>query len=180
MKAVILCDLDGMLANLDAEVMRRSGVSHWLDDDERSDAYDFALGQDGVFADLKPLPGALAAFSALRMIGDAYIVSAPSRNPDSATDKIRWCERHLGINRRRVILTGQKHLLRGDVFLDDWKDNLLRFREANPAAFIGTIHMPANAAAPVNFRAMDHTNYVAAWGALTDAVASFVRGLRNP
>ena len=75
----------------------------------------------GIFALMRPMPGAVAAYHELSGRFDTYIAStAPWENPTAWADKRDWVEEHLGAPaRKRLILTHHKNLLRGDFIVDD-------------------------------------------------------------
>jgi len=79
----------------------------------------------GFFADLPPIDGAIEAFQKLNEEYDTYILStAPWRNPSAWLDKVRWVQRHLPeAGYKRLILSHNKHLNRGDYLIDDRKAN---------------------------------------------------------
>ena len=67
------------------------------------------------------MEGAEEAFERLSKHFDAYILStAPWHNPSAWTDKRLWVEQHLIKSAfKRLILSHNKHLLRGDYIIDD-------------------------------------------------------------
>jgi 5'-nucleotidase len=77
----------------------------------------------GLFASLRPIPGALEAVAELlddpRF--DVWILSAPStRNPACYSEKRVWVEKMFDYSlAKRLILASDKSLLRGDVLIDD-------------------------------------------------------------
>ena len=77
---------------------------------------------DGLFAEMEPMPEALAAYRQLVAEGhDVYILStAPWDNPSAWSDKLLWVKKYLGkVARKRLILSHHKQLLIGDVLIDD-------------------------------------------------------------
>jgi 5'(3')-deoxyribonucleotidase len=163
MKPTIYLDLDGMVVDLLARFAAMEGCSK-AEALERN--LDHHLSADEVFEGLKPLPGAVWAVGELQKMGHLVIASAPSRNPDSATSKLTWCAEHLPmIHRRDIALIKHKHLLRGDVWLDDWHGNIKAIRKHNPAAFIGAIAYPYNEKSYMllDCRAPDWGSTEAAW-----------------
>jgi 5'-nucleotidase len=73
------------------------------------------------FLHLEPLPGALEAFKQMAKIGlDLYICSTPASANTSLSEKADWVELHLGKEWvKRLILTRDKTLIRGDYLIDD-------------------------------------------------------------
>lgn len=157
MKPVIFVDLDGIAANFTKKCVELynkefgttvSFLDAWStthNGEIVANGLDHYLDSDHLFRDLDPIEGFPESLSHLQELGDVYIASAPSRNPDSATDKIKWVlERFPSIHRKNIILLKAKHLLRGDVFLEDWPSNIKKIRATNPNSFIGTIAYPYN------------------------------------
>lgn len=142
------------------------------------DALDHFLERDRVFHDLDPMPGFTDdVVRELQDMIDLRIASAPSRNPDSATDKLRWVlERFPSFHRKKIILIKEKFLLRGDVWLEDWHTNIREIRETNPHAFMGAIAYPYNEAVSnlLNVRADSFRDSVGAWKQLVTGVREFI------
>ncbi len=85
-----------------------------------------------VFSLMKPLDGALEAYTILASTYDSYILStAPWGNISSWSDKAAWVQTYLGDSaKKRLILSHNKNLNIGDYLIDD--------RTANGAAqFMG-------------------------------------------
>jgi 5'-nucleotidase len=189
-RLTILCDMDAIIADL---------TQKWLDhyNQEHSDAVTKAdikswhmasnvkIGQsvndylyrEGFFRDLKPLPGAIPAIVELKkMKHDVIIVSAPSWPGTSATDKISWVREHMPfLNKRDIMLGHHKHLLRGDVFIDDSPDNIRQYRNHWPEHNgIMTIAHPYNEEVKelVNVYADGYQDTQKAWGTLLEAVTN--------
>ncbi len=75
----------------------------------------------GIFSLMTPMDGAVEAFDKLASTYDVYILStAPWDNPTAWQDKILWVKKYLGANAyKRLILSHNKHLNRGDYLIDD-------------------------------------------------------------
>lgn len=73
------------------------------------------------FRELPPIEGAIDSFHKLSEKYDTYILStAPWRNPSAWIDKLLWVQEHLPeVARKRLILSHNKNLLRGDYLIDD-------------------------------------------------------------
>ena len=92
----------------------------------------------GIFALMDPMPGAVEAFHELTKHFDVYILStAPWKNPTAWHDKVEWVKKHLDSAEKgsaaykKLILSHNKHLNRGDFLIDD--------RTANGAQQFGEI-----------------------------------------
>lgn len=77
------------------------------------------------FRDLPPIDGAIEGFQKLSNEYDTYILStAPWRNPTAWVDKLLWVQQHLPeAAHKRLILSHNKHLNKGDYLIDDRKAN---------------------------------------------------------
>lgn len=102
------------------------------------------IKRPGWFRQLLPLPGAILAIEKLQLNNDCYIVSTPS-GPDSYKDKVEWLNQFLpSFDKNHTILTGSKHLIKGDVLIDDSPANAAAYRKAWPESKILTIRYPYN------------------------------------
>ena len=85
----------------------------------------------GLFANMQPMPDAIASFHKLAEYFDTYILStAPWMNPSAWSDKLLWVQNHLGdAAKKRLILSHHKDLNRGDYLIDDrLKHGVTEFR----------------------------------------------------
>jgi len=137
----ILVDQDGVLADFDAG-WERDFTARWgllapvvgqlasrrsfkVDDQyppSWRDAVREISTRPGFFESLPPVPGAIAGLHALAAAGhDVYIATAPlSTHRHCVAEKYAWVEKHLGHQwTKRVIMTKDKTLVRGDVLIDD-------------------------------------------------------------
>jgi 5'(3')-deoxyribonucleotidase len=157
MKPTIFCDLDGMVANLLKKFLtyynEENGTEYTNEQVNNThphihDALDKYLVHDNMFTDLEPIEGFAEALPRLHELGDVHIASTPSRNPDSASDKLRWVLRHFpSIEREQIILIKHKWLLSGPVgtiWFEDWWKNIKQIRKAHPDCFIGALAYPYN------------------------------------
>jgi 5'(3')-deoxyribonucleotidase len=119
MKQIVYIDMDGVLVNIKAAVVKKYGhdglanLGEILDTDAE------------VFLTAKPIEGAVEAFNKLAEQYDVYILStAPWSNLEAWTAKRIWCEQHLGQNAyKRLILTHNKSLMIGSYLIDDRTQN---------------------------------------------------------
>ena len=81
-----------------------------------------------IFPLMEPIEGAIEAAHLIATMYDVYILSkSPWRNPSAPSDKHAWIKKHFGdsddsIFYKRVILSGHKHLNKGDFLIDDRRD----------------------------------------------------------
>jgi 5'-nucleotidase len=183
----ILCDMDAIVADLltpwllaynqkYADNLTVNGILDW-------DLHQFVkpecgleiyalLKQPGLFLGLAPIPGAIDAIHALEDAGHSVtIVTAGASSNHCPGEKLAWCKRHLGFSRRKVFIGHEKHLLRGDVFIDDSPVNITEYRAAWPQAEILTIAYPYNARVSHLCRRFEGWQYpAAAWRQIVRSV----------
>lgn len=103
----VLADFASGIARLDASILSK---------------YEGRLDEvPGIFALMDPMPGAIAAVHSLVEKYDVYILStAPWKNPSAWADKVSWVTKYLDdVLHKRLILSHQKDLLKGDYLIDD-------------------------------------------------------------
>jgi 5'-nucleotidase len=107
-RKILYIDLDGVIVDY------QSGFKNFVD--KRS---------KGFFEYMLPIDGALEAVKKLAEYYDVYFLStAPWSNPHSWSEKRLWVEKHLGeIAFKKLILTHNKGLLKGDFLIDDTRKN---------------------------------------------------------
>ena len=105
-KKILYVDLDGVLADYDHAKQRTT-------EEERT--------QKGFFENLPPINGAVDAFKKLSEKYETYFLStAPWTNLHAPSEKRIWVEKHLGeFAFKKLILTHNKGLLKGDYLIDD-------------------------------------------------------------
>ncbi|MFI3305307.1 MAG: hypothetical protein R3Y68_02195 [Rikenellaceae bacterium] len=114
MKKILYVDMDGVLVDFQSaqdaldEQTRRKYEGH-LDDVPH------------LFSKMLPMPDALECYRYLATKFDTYILStAPWNNPTAMDDKKAWVKKYLGdVAHKRLIITHQKNLNRGDYLIDD-------------------------------------------------------------
>jgi 5'-nucleotidase len=90
--------------------------------DEQAAAFAAAMASPGFYVDLEPIDGAAEALNAMIDAGHVvFLCSTPdSTNATCPSDKRDWAEKHLGRGwGRRLILSHDKTLIRGDYLIDD-------------------------------------------------------------
>ena len=147
---VVLLDVDGVVADFVgptlAEVSKITGRRYTPDDvtgwDLRAALGLEASEWDRVTKRIRSLgfcltqptyPGACDAVRRLRERAEVYFVTTPWRGAVTwAYDRDRWLEQKFGeVIGRRVVHTGHKHLIRGDLLIDDKPENCERWAAAN-------------------------------------------------
>lgn len=103
-----------------------------------ADTPDFAATHD-------VLPGALEGVAALEKIAEVYIVTSPWNSHRTWTsDRERWLKKHFGIHHDRIVHTGAKHLVYGDVLVDDRTETCAKWRAAFPVGLAIQWRTPHN------------------------------------
>ena len=114
-KKILYFDMDGVLADFNRALQER------VTPELKAQYGDNVDEIPGIFDNLDPVPGAIDAFKELSTQYDVYILStAPWGNPQAWMEKRLWVEQHLGKEaHKRLILSHNKHLNRGDYLIDD-------------------------------------------------------------
>ena len=116
----IYIDMDNVLVDFESGIRRLTNA-------ELSEYADRLDEVPGIFARMEPNPGAVKAFYQLCTSGkfDVYILStAPWENPSAWSDKVIWVKKYLGLSaHKRLILSHNKHLCKGDIIIDDRTKN---------------------------------------------------------
>lgn len=85
-------------------------------------------------AGLSVFPGAVDGVLRLREIADVYVVTSSwDSNETWEYDRKAWLRRHFDIGHHNIVFTAAKHLVLGDVLVDDKTSTLDVWREAHPA-----------------------------------------------
>ncbi|UII76173.1 5'(3')-deoxyribonucleotidase [Flagellimonas sp. HMM57] len=84
--------------------------------------------RDGFFTNLKVIPDSQKVMEALSKEHEVYIASAAMQFPNSLKEKSDWLDEFFPfISWQKRILCGDKHILKGDVLIDDRSYNLESF-----------------------------------------------------
>lgn len=135
---IFLVDMDGPLAGFNEHFFLRCGergyeldctladqthkfaTSHIKDVTVRAAARSMVY-EDGWFAQLPVVPGAVQGMNALAEIGDVWICTKPlEANRTCRDDKARWIVEYLGVEwERKIIIAPDKSMVVGNILLDD-------------------------------------------------------------
>ena len=156
----ILLDVDGVVADLNSafldavhDITGRRYQPEDVTDWEFTRCLDLLPHEEdlawGLYAkeyqrDLQPLPGAQDAVARLEALGEVVFVTAPSSKvKDWVWHRERWIGGHFGPI--PSVHTHFKHLVAGDVFIDDKWENIRDWSKANPRGLAILWSTPANA-----------------------------------
>ena len=116
MKKIVYVDMDNVLVDF-----HQASQSCTLDSPGCGDLDEVP----GIFSLMDPMEGAIAGFNSLAKKYDTYILStAPWENPSAWSDKLLWVKQYLGDTaHKRLILSHNKNLNRGDYLIDDRTKN---------------------------------------------------------
>jgi 5'(3')-deoxyribonucleotidase len=97
------------------------------------EAYGLITECDQFAAKLDVLAGAVSGVRRLREVAEVYIVTSPWwSQPTWLRDRTNWLHKHFGITANNVVYTGAKHLIVGDVLVDDKTSTCEAWRAAHP------------------------------------------------
>jgi len=114
MKKILYIDMDNVLVDFPSAFDKL--------DDEIKKQYENNMDEiPNIFSMMEPLVGAIEAYQILSKKFDTYILStAPWDNPTAWSDKLLWVQKYLGdYAHKRLIISHNKHLNRGDFLIDD-------------------------------------------------------------
>lgn len=96
---------------------------------DRQDSIHKHARLDGFFRTLKPIKDSREVLKELTLKYEVYIASAAMQFPNSLLEKDAWLDEHFPfIDWKNRILCGHKHILRGDILIDDRSFNLTHFK----------------------------------------------------
>lgn len=161
-RPVILLDVDGVLANFIEATLRtlrdlgverhHDEVTTWSIEDSlaltssQRARMKARWSEPGFCASIPVYDGAVAGVEALRAIGEVYAVTSPmTSGPTWQHERTEWLVRHFDFRRDDVVQTAAKHLVRGDVLVEDKPEALARWKAAHPAGVAALWHRRYNA-----------------------------------
>lgn len=96
---------------------------------ERQRSVKLHATQPGFFRELAPIPDSVDVVAELTKKHEVYIASAAMQFPNSLREKSDWLDEHFPfISWEKRILCGHKHVLQGDILIDDRSYNLQQFK----------------------------------------------------
>ena len=139
----VFVDMDEVLADTYGAHIKRYNVRHgtsltkeqcmggevWQQVPEHRDRIWKHYYEAGFFRELDPIPKSIEVMRELAAKYQVYVASAAMQFPNSLIEKHQWLDEHFPfIHWRNRILLGDKHVLRGDVLIDDRTHNLEHFQ----------------------------------------------------
>ena len=104
-----------------------------LEPEENAVVKDEISHRRGWWSELPIMPGAQEGVARLQQIADVYIVTSPWNNCRTwLYERETWLRKHFGIPHSRVLACSAKHIVAGDVLVDDRIDTLLQWQDHNP------------------------------------------------
>lgn len=142
-KPILLIDMDEVLCEFWRPIVETCGktvedVTTWETPDWAKEAFAYRMTYS-YYRYLKPVEGAIDAVHKLKNDWDIYIVThTPPSNPreNILAAKRAWLEEHIPGCYLGVVNTDQKHLIRGDVIIDDRLETCEKFEELSGDAIL--------------------------------------------
>lgn len=103
-----------------------------------------ACGEKDFCLNMGTIPGSIWGVEALRASADVYCVTSPMSEPNWVVDRNVWLEKHYGITKPFIVHTEAKHIVTGDVFVDDKVENVKIWAEYNPKNLAILFNAPYN------------------------------------
>jgi hypothetical protein len=92
-----------------------------------------AICERGYCASIPAYDGAKEGVARLKELGDVHPVTFPfPGSPWWFLERETWLQEHLGIDPGLAVYTKAKHLIAGDVFIEDTTSYLIEWRKHNP------------------------------------------------
>jgi len=147
---ILLLDVDGVLANFVAGALKslkdlfdiagtHDDVVDWhfetcfnLDDAQLAKLM-HAWKQPGWCAALPVYDGAREAVVALHQHAVVHPLTAPFDSQTWVMERDAWLLEHFGFPRKEIVQTEAKHLVKGDVFVDDKPEHVINWQRAHPS-----------------------------------------------
>lgn len=114
------------------------------------DAILHAMCEEGWCYDLPVLPGTVEGLAALREIGKVYCVTSPWSSRTWAYERTLALKDKLGFDPHDVLHVSAKHLVKGDVLIDDKLSTLEAWKDAFPGGNALLVTAPYNASMTFN------------------------------
>jgi len=118
MKKILYVDMDNVLVDFQSAFpfLSKEIMEEYKDNEDDI---------PGIFSKMKPMENAVESYIELSKHFNTYILStAPWKNPSAWSDKLLWVKYNIGdAAHKRIILTHNKQLNKGDYLIDDRTKN---------------------------------------------------------
>lgn len=189
-RPVLLLDCDGILSDfigaallaLHAESglsIEREAIRTWEVFDSlppeaqayRTRVYDLLKAKLGCVS-MCVYDGAKEGVARVQELAEVVIVTSPFPGSDTwMSEREKWLKSHFGLTRDHVIHTSAKHHVKGDFFVDDKTDHVVKWAEAHPAGRAMLWNMKYNE----NDELPDNVSRIVGWDQLHARVGLWVR-----
>lgn len=97
------------------------------------------------FTKLRPMGGAVDALKHLQEDGHEIVICTANCTAHSAAEKVHWLKEHFPfLDQKNLFIGHRKHMMVGDVLIDDGLHNAVAFRQSHPGALVVTLAYPYN------------------------------------
>jgi len=110
--------------------------------DEEKRAVFAEIEKPGWCQNVQPLPGAIDFIKEVRKHCDVFVVTSPFHSNTWVAERYAWLAKHFDFKSSEVVHTSAKHLVVGDVFLDDNPSNIDKWCAAHPGKLGMLWHIP--------------------------------------
>lgn len=161
----IIADFAGAAASLMSTVSGRpitaADIVHWevtnvLEEQHLRDYCKEEIKRPGFCSSIAAYEGALEAVAEIHSIAEVFYVTAPMHtNPTWMPERVAWLERVLGADPKHVVFAYKKHVVVGDVLVDDSPDNVGDWVQHHPRGLGLLWTRPYNAPQAPRLRRVD-------------------------
>lgn len=180
-KPRILLDVDGIIADfagaaaklmssVSGRVITPADIIHWevtnvLEEQHMRDYCKEEIKKPGFCTSLEVYEGALESVAEIQSLSEVFYVTAPMHtNPTWMPERVAWLEKVLGADPKHIIFAYKKHVVVGEMLVDDSPDNIRDWLEHNPSG-VGLLWTR-----PYNAAQGDQFERVSSWSQVLDEV----------
>ena len=190
MKPVILCDVDGVIADFSNTVIGYAldvyapatvdfgeydlQKAMHLDDQDWNECVEYIISEEFAMG-IEPYLFAVDAVRELMKIGDLYFVTSHWWSSKTwCYDRTQWLVEQFGpAVREKIIFTHSKHRISGDVMIEDRADVLEGWAKEQSKSPVYGKPLAILVDRPYNREADDHIRRVTSWRKIIELVGSF-------